>query len=341
MTDNLKTRAVIQDKILGIWNKVGQSVKNVGKGEPSWEVPVSFKVVSTRGVLVRKGFEEGTEAVLQLSEDDIVTVIGLSGRRARIISPVEGWVSVKSQTGLQLLRRCRVQQRKAEQAEMLEKLFEQRRLEQKKKSRQAGSGGNERDCRSIRLDRKKDLELADLETHSDTDSCDREERRPSRDAISLHESSKNSGAAVPRLAAPGNAAGPVILASPPTALCSTKSVSDDEGCDLLDFDVTAQITVAQEDVPLDPSGRPVAVSVTSTNDDWADFQSCNPHPSVQIGLLPGHAQTAKIPCPPQTAGISTYSEAGTFQGSFADGTYRGGCTAAAPAPVNWARSSGA
>jgi hypothetical protein len=59
--------------------------------------PSYYIVVTSQGAMVRKDIGLESPAVHGLSRGDLVTCVELSGRRARIVEPVEGWVSIRTQ----------------------------------------------------------------------------------------------------------------------------------------------------------------------------------------------------------------------------------------------------
>lgn len=73
--------------------------KTVGipTGQLSEANPRYYMVLARQGALVRKEIELESPEVFKLQFGDVVTCVDLSGRRARIIDPVEGWVSILSQ----------------------------------------------------------------------------------------------------------------------------------------------------------------------------------------------------------------------------------------------------
>jgi hypothetical protein len=72
--------------------------KTVGipTGQLSEANPRYYMVIAAQGALVRKEVELTSPEVYSLSFGDVVTCAEIIGRRARIIDPVEGWVSLVS-----------------------------------------------------------------------------------------------------------------------------------------------------------------------------------------------------------------------------------------------------
>eukprot|EP00439_Symbiodinium_sp_Y106_P037934 s2524_g4.t1 len=152
--ENLTTGAVLKDKLTHIAtdliNKVDHTVQNFGKNKPSEDAPITYKepltsfnslVVHRGGALVRSGYETTSAQVHQLSEGEIATVVEQAGRRVRIISPVEGWVSVETKDGVIIMRPTALQ-RRGYQQEAFESHFESKFERLKAKQRQgANSGG--------------------------------------------------------------------------------------------------------------------------------------------------------------------------------------------------------
>jgi len=56
--------------------------------------PRYYMVISSQGALVRNQMELDSPQVYNLRFGDVVTVAEIDGRRARLIDPVEGWVSL-------------------------------------------------------------------------------------------------------------------------------------------------------------------------------------------------------------------------------------------------------
>jgi len=111
-------------------------VQKIGTGKPSEDNPISYKVTHRGGALVRAGYETTSAQVHQLPAGEIVTVVELVGRRARLVTPVEGWISIETKEGVQIMKQCTVQ-RKGQQTEAFETMFE--RKFQKMKERQSGT----------------------------------------------------------------------------------------------------------------------------------------------------------------------------------------------------------
>ncbi|CAL1167099.1 unnamed protein product [Cladocopium goreaui] len=139
--ENLTTGAVLKDKLTNIASdlisKVDHTVQNLGKTKPSEDAPITFKVVHRGGALVRSGYETTSAQVHQLSEGEIATVVEQAGRRVRIISPVEGWVSVETKDGVTIMRPTTIQRRGYKQ-EAFESHFESKFERLKAKQRQGG-----------------------------------------------------------------------------------------------------------------------------------------------------------------------------------------------------------
>jgi len=70
---------------------VGFHVGQVTEANPKY-----FIVIAQQGAMVREEIDLDSAPVHGLRRGDLVTAVDISGRRARIIDPVEGWVSLKT-----------------------------------------------------------------------------------------------------------------------------------------------------------------------------------------------------------------------------------------------------
>ncbi|CAK9111411.1 Dehydrogenase/reductase SDR family member 1 [Durusdinium trenchii] len=255
--ENLTTGAVLKDKLTNIasdlMSKVDHTVQNLGKTKPSEDAPITFKVVHRGGALVRSGFETTSSQVHQLSEGEIATVVEQAGRRVRIISPVEGWVSVETKDGVTIMRPTTLQRRGYKQ-EAFESHFESKFERLKAKQRQGG--GYEDDPRAEsswrrdrsderNYDRYDDRRFDDRRDGAEDWRADRRNDRPGsrrddrrndhreerrddwrderRDDGREKPKAEDKGGLVPRLAAPGQKAGPAVVEvqRPPTSGASS------------------------------------------------------------------------------------------------------------------------
>jgi hypothetical protein len=66
---------------------------------------VQYRVVGQSGATVRKDINLDSPLVANLEKDSIVDVSTVKGRRAHIVSPVEGWSSIKTETGYVILKK--------------------------------------------------------------------------------------------------------------------------------------------------------------------------------------------------------------------------------------------
>mmetsp|Transcript_24926 Transcript_24926/g.42174 ORF Transcript_24926/g.42174 Transcript_24926/m.42174 type:complete len:173 (+) Transcript_24926:131-649(+) len=64
-----------------------------------------YRVVGQSGATVRKDINLDSPLVANLEKDTIVDISTIKGRRARIVSPVEGWSSIKTETGYVILKK--------------------------------------------------------------------------------------------------------------------------------------------------------------------------------------------------------------------------------------------
>lgn len=278
--ENLTTGAVLKDKLTHIAtdliNKVDHTVQNFGKNKPSEDAPITYKVVHRGGALVRSGYETTSAQVHQLSEGEIATVVEQAGRRVRIISPVEGWVSVETKDGVIIMRPTALQ-RRGYQQEAFESHFESKFERLKAKQRQGATsgglfeedprasdnwrrdrspdgyegGGSRRDeRRDDRWDDRRDAGRRDdrRDGYRDDRRDDyrddrrperREEKRPepSRPKAQISTASSNEGAFVPRLAGPGSRGGPTVMDLPAPAAAPSRS-ADAGSSDLLSMEET-------------------------------------------------------------------------------------------------------
>ena len=64
-----------------------------------------YRVVGQSGATVRKDINLDSPLVANLEKDSIVDISTIKGRRAHIVSPVEGWSSIKTETGYVILKK--------------------------------------------------------------------------------------------------------------------------------------------------------------------------------------------------------------------------------------------
>ena len=64
-----------------------------------------YRVVGQSGATIRKDINLDSPLVANLEKDAVVDVSQVKGRRAQIVSPVEGWCSVKTETGYVILKK--------------------------------------------------------------------------------------------------------------------------------------------------------------------------------------------------------------------------------------------
>lgn len=72
---------------------------------PQKPVVEKYRVVGQSGATVRKDVNLDSPLVANLEKDTIVEVVEVRGRRAHIISPVDGWGSVKTETGYVIMKK--------------------------------------------------------------------------------------------------------------------------------------------------------------------------------------------------------------------------------------------
>ncbi|CAD7939785.1 unnamed protein product [Amoebophrya sp. A120] len=106
--NNLTHSAIIKDKLANLGHKIVHKIdhavsKMVEEQHPTLENPVKFKVCHRGGALVREGYDTTTAQVHQLNYAETVTIVEVVGRRARMIQPVYGWVSLRTKDGVKIL----------------------------------------------------------------------------------------------------------------------------------------------------------------------------------------------------------------------------------------------
>ncbi len=91
---NLERKATKAGKsaLTTIKKTVGIPTGHISEANPRY-----YMVLARQGALVRKELDLDSPEVFKLEFGDVVTCVDISGRRARIIDPVEGWVSISSQ----------------------------------------------------------------------------------------------------------------------------------------------------------------------------------------------------------------------------------------------------
>ena len=62
-------------------------------------------MVGQSGATVRKDVNLDSPLVANLEKDTVVDVIEVKGRRAHIVSPVDGWGSIKTETGYVIMKK--------------------------------------------------------------------------------------------------------------------------------------------------------------------------------------------------------------------------------------------
>jgi hypothetical protein len=127
-----------------VFKSIGEKAKKYGKiavkevkkaaglhvGPVTEANPIYYIVVAYQGAMVRQGIELDSPAVHGLRRGDLVTCVDISGRRARIIDPVEGWVSIKTHDNEPILE-VTIAPDKSAQVSLMEKRFEKLKSEQK------------------------------------------------------------------------------------------------------------------------------------------------------------------------------------------------------------------
>lgn len=83
--------------------KHAKKVAGIHLGPTTEANPSYFLVISAQGAMVRKEIGLESKPVHGLNRGDLVTCVEILGRRARIIEPVEGWVSIRTQDNESIL----------------------------------------------------------------------------------------------------------------------------------------------------------------------------------------------------------------------------------------------
>jgi hypothetical protein len=64
-----------------------------------------YRVVGQSGATIRKDVNLDSPLVANLEKDTVVDVSEVRGRRAHVIFPVDGWGSIKTETGYVIMRK--------------------------------------------------------------------------------------------------------------------------------------------------------------------------------------------------------------------------------------------
>ena len=127
--DVLKT---IQEKAKFYGKIVAKEAKKavgIHVGKVSEANPRYYLVVAPQGAMVREGIELDSPPVHGLRPGDIVACVDISGRRARIIDPMEGWVSIRTDSNDPILEVTIAPEKEVQVAQM-EKRFEKLKAQQ-------------------------------------------------------------------------------------------------------------------------------------------------------------------------------------------------------------------
>jgi len=128
---NIQEKAKFYGKLVA---KEAKKAVGIHVGKVSEANPRYYLVVATQGAMVRESIELDSPPVQGLRPGDTVTCVDISGRRARIIEPVEGWVSIRTESNDPILELTIAPDKQVQVAQM-EKRFE------KLKAQQNGSSG--------------------------------------------------------------------------------------------------------------------------------------------------------------------------------------------------------
>lgn len=109
--------------------KEAKKVVGIHVGQVTEANPRYYLVVAAQGAMVREGIELDSPAIQGLRVGDIVTCVDVSGRRAKIIDPVEGWVSIRTETN-QMILELTIAPDKETQVAQMERRFEKLKAQQ-------------------------------------------------------------------------------------------------------------------------------------------------------------------------------------------------------------------
>lgn len=283
--EHLTAGAILKDKIAGIATdlitKLDSAVQSIGQNNPTLDNPITYKVVHRGGALVRSGYETNTPQVHQLSAGETVTVVERVGRRVRIISPVEGWVSTETKDNVQIMKPTAVNRSHTDEA--FEHHFESKfnRIKAMHRREHGTDGLFEEDPRTRERSPSDSPRFSTREKeHNDRKSEDFEHSSRINESSSSGSKAKPlkpfapESSHVPRLAAPGSRTGPSV------AFAANANLSD---IDLISCDAPAT-TVAPAASPADPmidffgtatgsSSFPAADQWSPNDDSFDAFQS--------------------------------------------------------------------
>jgi hypothetical protein len=109
--------------------KEAKKVAGIHVGSVTEANPRYYIVIAAQGAMVREGIELDSATVHGLRPGDLVTVVDISGRRARIIDPVEGWVSLRSNSNEPIME-LTIAPDKRTQVALMERRFEKLKASQ-------------------------------------------------------------------------------------------------------------------------------------------------------------------------------------------------------------------
>lgn len=127
--DIFKTMGEKAKKLSKVVLKEAKKAVGLHVGDVSEANPIYYIVVASQGAMVRKAIELDSAPVHGLRRGDLVTCVDLSGRRARIIDPVEGWVSTRTGDN-ELILEPTIAPDKHIQVSLMEKRFDKLKSEQ-------------------------------------------------------------------------------------------------------------------------------------------------------------------------------------------------------------------
>jgi hypothetical protein len=236
--EHLTAGAILKDKIAGIATdlitKLDSAVQSIGQNNPTLDNPITYKVVHRGGALVRSGYETNTPQVHQLSAGETVTVVERVGRRVRIISPVEGWVSTETKDNVQIMKPTAVNRSHTDEA--FEHHFESKfnRIKAIHRREHGIDGLFEEDPRTRQRSptdspryRTREREYDDRKREDFEHSSRSNEHSSSGSKANMSKPSAAESSSVPKLAAPGSRTGPSVASAAGTNLSDIDLISCD------------------------------------------------------------------------------------------------------------------
>ena len=79
-----------------------------------YPMPSRYVVMGKAGIIVRAACDISSNELCRYPEGEVLAAVELSGRRAHIVAPIDGWVSVESEKGKALVRCATVEEEEEE-----------------------------------------------------------------------------------------------------------------------------------------------------------------------------------------------------------------------------------